>query len=654
MSNAGGPNRTVIDRARAFRRTREPAKALPLLDAWLVDHPGDALGHGERALSRYQLGRFDGARADGRRLALLEPSNTRAWHFLDALPASPSDQVSRGRDARVAVERALILSPVDGKARLSQARHYLHAKNFNRAERAARDALIIDPGDSNAWIIFALSVEPLGETGKMVARLERVGVLGPDLARYRYWYHLALPPVVRSGADITYWRTRFRRGIDALSASGLKVDNPVNTLDLGYFFLAYHGIDNRAIIEALGRLYRDKAPALEYRAPALARWRAPAPDERRIRLGILSKYFSGHTIGRIFRGLITSLDPTVFDITLIHAPNGGADEITAEIEASVSAVIRLPADLGDQQREISDLALDILFYTDIGMAQETYLLAHSRLAPVQATAWGHPDTTGLPSMDYFISSAMVEPENADEFYSERLIRLSRLPCVYKPEPLKPVERTRGDLGLPASGVLYGCTQSLFKLHPDFDRVLADIARGDPDGTILLPEGNTPSWIERLRERWAEKHPVLLDRVHFFPNLRYEDFLALLNEVDILLDPPHFGAGSTMYDAMILGTPVVTWPGAFMRGRFVASAYRQMRIEAAPIASTLEDYADIVLALAKDPDRRMTLRAALKQGAKDHLFMDLSVTREYEQFFRAAIAGAGRNERLPVGWRPSQA
>ena len=110
----------------------------------------------------------------------------------------------------------------------------------------------------------------------------------------------------------------------------------------------------------------------------------------------------------------------------------------------------------------------------------------------------------------------------------------------------------------------------------------------------------------------------------------------------------------MYDAMILGTPVVTWPGAFMRGRFVASAYRQMRIEAAPIASTLEDYADIVLALAKDPDRRMTLRAALKQGAKDHLFMDLSVTREYEQFFRAAIAGAGRNERLPVGWRPSQA
>lgn len=651
MNNAGGSMTTVMDSARAFRRAGKPTKAIHLLDNWLADHPGDAKAFGERALSRYQLQRFDDARTDGRRLAIHEPSNWRTWRFLGALPPEPADQAHDVRHPRVAIERALVLSPIDREAQLALAQWHLQAKAFDLSERAARKVLIIDPSDIDAWLVFALSAEPRGDTSKMVARLERVGVLRPDLARYRFWYHLALPPIIRSSGDITFWRARFVRGIEALRAMDLKIDDPTQTLDIGSFYLAYHGIDNRSIIEALGHLYREKAPGIKYRSPAIARWRAPTPGERRIRLGMLSKYFSGHTIGRIFRGLITNIDPTLFEITLIHAPNGGADAITSEIEGSVSNVIRLSNGLNSQRREISSLDLDVLFFPGIGMDQETYLLAHSRLAPVQATAWGHPDTTGLPSMDYFVSSAMVEPENADNLYSERLIRLNRLPCVYNPALPRLVGQTRQDLGLPSSGALYGCPQSLFKLHPDFDQILADIARGDPEGKIVLPEGNTPIWTECLRERWADRHPVLLEHVQFLPNLRYDDFLAFLNEVDVLLDPPHFGAGSTMYEAMILGTPVVTWPGALMRGRFVASAYRQMRLDSAPIANTLDDYARIALALGKNPKKRMALRAALKQGARKHLFMDLSVARDYEQFFHAAVISAGRNERLPIGWRP---
>ena len=108
----------------------------------------------------------------------------------------------------------------------------------------------------------------------------------------------------------------------------------------------------------------------------------------------------------------------------------------------------------------------------------------------------------------------------------------------------------------------------------------------------------------------------------------------------------------MYEAMIVGTPVVTWKGGFMRGRFVASAYRQMDITVPPIAERLEDYAAIALALGRDHARRETLRGKLAEAAREHLFMDPTVVREYERFFLRAVEAAGRGERLPVGWRPS--
>lgn len=106
------------------------------------------------------------------------------------------------------------------------------------------------------------------------------------------------------------------------------------------------------------------------------------------------------------------------------------------------------------------------------------------------------------------------------------------------------------------GTLYGCPQSLFKIHPDFDPVLADIARGDPGGRIVMIEGGAGAWTEALKARWARTHPILLDQVAFVPRLSSIAFLALMSHLDVVLDPPHFGSGNTLYEGMIDGAPVV--------------------------------------------------------------------------------------------------
>jgi protein O-GlcNAc transferase len=253
-------------------------------------------------------------------------------------------------------------------------------------------------------------------------------------------------------------------------------------------------------------------------------------------------------------------------------------------------------------------------------------------------------------MDYFVSAASIEPPDADEQYTERLIRLNRLPCYYEPLVAPAQVPVRQRLGLPEAGTLYGCPQSLFKFHPDFDSVLAAIAEGDPDGHIVLIEGKFSFWTNLLRARWAIDYPILLERVIFLPRMSNDRFMALMAHMDVLLDPIHFGSGNTLYEAMVYGTPLVTWRGQFMRGRIVAGAYEQMGLTDAPVADRLEDYAPLALAIGRDTERRRVLRKALLHNA-GALIADGHAVRELEVFLDAAVDAAGRGEVLPKGWRP---
>ncbi|MEQ1527085.1 MAG: hypothetical protein ABL911_10110, partial [Gallionella sp.] len=112
------------------------------------------------------------------------------------------------------------------------------------------------------------------------------------------------------------------------------------------------------------------------------------------------------------------------------------------------------------------------------------------------------------------------------------------------------------------------------------------------------------------------------------------------------------SGNTFYDAMVIGTPVVTWPGKFGRGRNVAAAYRQMKIADAPIAQRLEEYAPLALALGRDPVRRQGLREASLEAASQCLFEDMQAVREFESFLEDAVVAAGHGEKLVENWSPS--
>ncbi len=203
--------------------------------------------------------------------------------------------------------------------------------------------------------------------------------------------------------------------------------------------------------------------------------------------------------------------------------------------------------------------------------------------------------------------------------------------------------------MPEDGVLYGCLQSLFKLHPQFDAVLAEIVRRDPTGWLVLAEGGRASWKAALRRRWAERFPEIAPRVVFQPRRPMAGYLSLVAEMDLLLDPPRFGSGATFYDAMQFGVPTVTWPGPFARGRVVAGLYGQMQAGAELVVDRLEDYADRAVRLGADPARREALRASMAEAARRELFTDPLAAAQLGAFFEAAVAAAGAGTKLPAGW-----
>ena len=116
------------------------------------------------------------------------------------------------------------------------------------------------------------------------------------------------------------------------------------------------------------------------------------------------------------------------------------------------------------------------------------MLAFARLAPVQCATWGHPVTTGIPTIDYFISNVDAEPADAAEHYTEQLVRMKNLPTYYAPPSVSSATRSRKDFGLEEKAHLYLCPQSLFKMHPEFDGILSAILRADPKGRIVLVNG----------------------------------------------------------------------------------------------------------------------------------------------------------------------
>jgi predicted O-linked N-acetylglucosamine transferase (SPINDLY family) len=324
------------------------------------------------------------------------------------------------------------------------------------------------------------------------------------------------------------------------------------------------------------------------------------------------------------------------------------------LRRSAEAFVNLPEDIATARGIVANANLDVLVYSDIGMEPISSTLAHSRLARVQCAMWGHPVTTGIPAIDHFISSKLIEPVDAAGHYTENLVQCDSLPTYYyRPRLLtdrngascspgvtaQERQTARQEFCLSETARLYLCPQSLFKFHPEFDPLLAAILLCDPAAKLVLLEAPHRHWTETLARRLSKSLDGHFDRVSFVARVDRERFLRLLMTADVVLDPLHFGGGNTSFQALGLGVPIVTLPSPYMRGRVTAGCYRKMQFETC-VASNSEDYVNLAVRLGTDPAFNNEVRAEINARSPT-LFEDRAAVRELEEFFKSAVVRSRR-------------
>jgi predicted O-linked N-acetylglucosamine transferase (SPINDLY family) len=142
--------------------------------------------------------------------------------------------------------------------------------------------------------------------------------------------------------------------------------------------------------------------------------------------------------------------------------------------------------------------------------------------------------------------------------------------------------------------------------------------------VVVIEGRVPEWTNRLRARWQKTLANVHDRIVFLPAMANDDYLRLLRICDVILDPLHFGGGNSSYEALAMGTPVVTLPSEFLRGRITAGLYRKMLLTDC-VVKTTDEYITLAVRLAKDQSFRETIRARIA-NLSPVLFDDLAEVR----------------------------
>ncbi len=567
------------------------------------------------------IGRFAEAEVALRQAIRLRPGSAGAHINLGVVLRS----LGRADEALAAFRKAVEIDPTLAAAHNNLGNALKSQRRYDEALASLDRAVELEPAYADAHFNRALVLAARGDPEAAEAGFSAALNVRRD-PRFLLADAGLLPVIPKSREDIEHWRGRFSGRLQALSETDECLPSPPLDTPVMNFYLAYHGANDRDVLMRLSDTMRQMCPALDWTAPHCADGSNRGVDRPR-RVGFFSSYFSDHAVAWTMRGLIDHLSRDRFDLTLF-AVISSQENILPELR-DAATVVELPHAYGPARKAIAESECDILIYPDIGMESLSYLLAHARLAPVQCALWGHPVTTGIPTIDYYISNDVAEPDDGQSQYSERLVRLGGVQTCYRRPDMPDAARPRAPLGLPDDVTVYLCPQSLFKIHPDMDAPLADILRRDPAGRLVLFEGSDSVITGRLRERWRPVFEDVFDRVLFLPRVSVERFLEVVASADILLDTWPFGGGNTSYQGFAAGLPIVTLPGDSLRGRGTLAHYRHMDLSDC-IAGSPENYVDIAVRLGTDPVARAMVCADIRDRA-DVLFNDARAGRAFAEF-----------------------
>jgi protein O-GlcNAc transferase len=592
------------NRGNALKALMRFDDALASFDKAIAARPDSAEAHCNRGNVLVQLERFDDALASFDTAIAIRPRFAEAHRGRgDALA-----NLNRFGDALGSFDRAIAIEPLYVDARISRTETLFTCNRNDEAVKSAQAAIDIDP--ENALCRFLACV----------CELRILYANEDDVEARRRAYENKLRAIC---SDYETGRLRANM-IEAVAHC-----KP--------FYLAYQGHNDRDLQTRYGTL---AGRAIGARFPQAA---LPPPPEagEPIRVGFVSSHFYAHSNWKIpIKGWMSHLDRNRFTIFGYHL--GRHRDQETEVAAKLcSRFVDRALRLEGWRDEILADAPHVLIYPGLLMDELSLQLAAQRLAPVQCNSLGHPETGGLPTLDYFLSSDLMEPPDAAKHYTERLVRLPNLSIYYEPLTTSRATIPRGELGVKPNAIVFWCGQSLYKYHPQYDFVFARIAKFAGNCQFVFIKHAKEAAVadlfhRRLDSAFSQWGLTASDHCLFIESLTTDRYIAAMGACDIFLDSIGWSGFNSTSESLVHNLPVVTLRGALMRGRHSTAILNRIGV-GETVADSIDEYVSIATRLATSSAERRRISVEIDRN-KHRVYRDRDCIAGLEDFIENAARG----------------
>jgi len=401
---------------------------------------------------------------------------------------------------------------------------------------------------------------------------------------------------------------------------------------LGLWRLSYLGGNTINTLRSYGDLLQDfvKSEYPTFVQPLKPRRRKKGEP---LRIGYVSMNFRSQAVTQYMANRIKYHDKDKFFVK-VFVLNKFNDAMTEEIKgwSDEWEEFKNLQDFGGIAAAIKKSELDMVIYADIGMNVLSYLLGAMHLAPVQSVLVGHGTTTGLTTIDYYISGDH-EPQDAQQHYTEKIVRLPQLGAAQLPPEQNESTLTRAQIGVPEDAVLFISCANGLKHYPKRDALLIDILRQAPEAYIVLKPFQGPNTVDlKFNRRVMAKAQAagVEKRLLILPPLpKPGDLMGLLVLADVQLDTYPYGGWTTNLEALYYHLPIVTQEGNIARSRWGAGLLRSLGIQEG-IAQTEAEYVEWAVKFALDKSLRESIAARMEVKVEDTLFNGEAAQASYEK------------------------
>ncbi|MEP3390175.1 MAG: tetratricopeptide repeat protein, partial [Reichenbachiella sp.] len=525
------------------------------------------------------------------------------------------------KSAKEYLESAVELNPKAIKALNNLAVAHQEWDEYEEAILCYEKALKSDPNYTDSVRNLALIHEKIGQPEKAKAYWTRLAKLKNDDPLISWKAEIVEPAIFRSTQEIDQFRKHVEDQLSLIKKKKINIDaDQLTQLDVyPPAGLIYHGRSDFEVKKKYGELFK-----------GIPKVQLQKKSSGKPQVGFVVTGGHEGVFLKCMKGLINRLSTEKMDITIVCSFPNGEKIVKPAIENPAIKLLSLPKSLGQGVHLLSSLNFDLLYYWEVGTDAYNYFIPYFKPARVQVTSWGWPTTSGIPTMDYFISAHGLDQESDQKNYSEQLVLFKKLPAYYFSPEVPELNLTRTDFGIKEDANLYLCAQNVKKVHPDFDQLVKDILEKDEKGIVAFLGDKHPLASQALERRLKKHCGNQADRVMVLPRQDKAGYFNILNLADVVLDTIYYNGGAnTNGDAFALDKPVVTLPVDFHRGRYTATAYAQMGFDDL-VGKNMEDYVTLAVRTATDSGFREMVSQKIAEN-KHLFFEDEEAIQELENF-----------------------